>query len=1139
MSRALPSCIHLRACSEYSLLHSCARIDDLASETVQQGMPMLGVADRDGLFGLHAVRRALESRGLRPVIGLSVNVADETVGATRTSLSARRLVVYPESEQGYRSLLQLASACQMHVGGRGPHVTWDDLRAHAAGLIALTGGVDGIAATALLQHDKGGARRVLSQLCEVYGRNAVYVELCRQGHADERPLVQALAELASEARLPVVATAEIRHVRAEQVRYMDALAAVADGLTLEDAARGRQGALYHLRTAEEMRQLFEDERTALERTWEVAQRIVVPAVSSGFRLPRFPCPPGHSEAQMLREQAHTGLRERLPRATDAYVQRLDHELEIIQQMGFSGYFLIVWDFVRFAREAGITVGPGRGSAAGSLVAYALSITDVDPLRYQLLFERFLNPERVTWPDIDIDFDTDRRHEVITYVARRHGMDRVAQIGALGTLAARAALRDMGRVLGAAPADINRLVAKIPATPGTTLAQVLAADASAAECVRTAPSLARVVEYARAVEGLPRHATIHAAGVVIADVPLVELVPLSPGPDGTPVTQFSMADVEALGLLKMDFLGLRTLNLCDRTLRYVCDVRGAPPREPGDEIDDRTAQLLARGDTDGCFQLESEGVKQVLRDMRPTALEDLIAVISLYRPGPMDQIPAYLAARSAHLQRAAAAKDEGGRAVTAGGPAAASVPELEDILAPTYGIIVYQEQIMQIAARMAGFSLGAADVLRRAVAKKQRDALERERERFVRGCLAMGHRHDVAEQVYDLIVRFADYGFNRSHAAAYAMLALRTAQLKANHRAEFTAALIADVASRPEKVAQYALAARRAGVPVLSPDVNRSLPDTAPERLEDGRVGIRLGLFTVKNVGQAAVNGLLTERERGVFTSLADILERCDRRAVAKRALESLICAGACDAFGVSRATLLQQLERLAVDRGAGRQVTFPGLSASADVAVPSLADDPDQRDEWERELIGFVVSRDPYEEVTLAQALLGARPLRESCGQDGWTGPAQVVARVAHVRSLLTKRGEPMAFVTLEDATATVICTIFPSVYRLLPSGLAAGTLVSGSIRCEAKDDRPIAIRLTPWQPHLCVRVGRALEGDRAALQRLRTTMQRAHAPSGSPVALWYESGKIRRLAGLTVALTPQLTAALEEVVGKGAVRIV
>ncbi len=1142
--------VHLRVCSEYSLLYSAARIEEVIQKAKQDGMITLGVADRNGMYGALACYRAMIDAGMSPILGQIVQVAKERT--PRSSLRRHELVLIATSMEGYQSLTGLASLAALNQADGIIYNTWMELEEYANGLLCLTGGTQGPLQEAVHAHHMEHAQRTLRHLIQIFGTDHVYIELQGQGLLREREEHRFLATLAKMMDLPLVATSEVRYVGKGDLQVLDVLTGVREGIDMEAAGHARDaGATFHFRTQADIEKLFAQYPEALHASAEIARKAQFTLPLNQWSMPYFPLPEGRREEDELTARAQAGLVWRKVADDPRYQERLQRELQVIIRMGFAGYFLIVWDFMRYAHEKGISTGPGRGSAAGSLVSYALAITDVDPIAQNLLFERFLNPERVSWPDIDIDFEAERRYEVIAYVSQKYGRDHVGHIGTLGTFAARAAVRDVGRVVRAPQSDIDRLARAIPATPGMTLQGALTAEPEISKLLTHMPHLQRVVDLALRIEGLPRHASLHAAGIVISRESLTTLVPLMRGGEEVVATQYGMDDIAAIGLLKMDFLGLRTLTICDRAQNYVKRLHGIDIHFSDLPMDAKTLDLLAQGDTDGCFQLESSGVKRVLRELLPTTLEDLIAVVSLYRPGPMEQIGTFIKARRGDI------------------PVVYEVPELEPILKSTYGILVYQEQIMQIAASMAGFSLGEADVLRRAVSKKQRDVLDQERAAFVRGCLTHGHSEQLGNQVYDLIVRFADYGFNRSHAAAYAILAHRTAYLKANFRAEFMAALMTDVVSRPEKLEQYAGACMRTGVRVLGPDVNHSFDVCVPERLPNGEIAVRLGLSAVKHVGVAVVEQLLYAREKdGPFRTLIDLYERIDTRALTRRVVESLVQSGALDEFGLSRQYLLVEIERLAGSAkagGRGGQLTMTGLveglhTQSIDQPVGLLPDDPKQCAQWERELIGFPVSYDPFQEVSEAQARLQLSTLQQmieyaDTRRDGSDVVIQVLGKVTAIRPVVTKKGEMMAFFMLEDRTARIEVVVFSTLFRQVQRYLQLEAMISVTVKRDAsrskgwifvksheqaeihapqkKRDRPTR---TAGEKRLYIKVHEALERDHAQLRALRETLV-AHAGS-MPVTLVYASGKQRPLDVVQVAPTEDLIAALRLMVGQRGVQI-
>lgn len=870
----MKSFVHLHVHTAYSLREGALRIDDCISAAVGFGMSAIAITDTNAMYGVVAFYRAAVAAGIKPILGVQLTVArpeDEKALADGRpgGPGVDTAVLLAESLEGYRNLVRLVTRAQARE--RRLFVTLEEVTRHRDGVIALVGGSESAALRLFAAGQAEEAQTWLRAWQTAWPATHLFVDVQDHQRTDERQGLPALIRFARSAEIPLVATNDVHYLRREDADVQRVLAQIESG----PGGPVLQGERYEFASQEEMARRFAKLTDALENTAKVAERCQVTLPLDQLLLPKYPTPNGEPAAQVLRRAATAGVRQRYRSPSPEVRERLDYELDVIERLGFADYFLVVADFIRFAHKNGISTGPGRGSAAGSLVAYALRITDVDPIANRLLFERFLNPERVTWPDIDTDFEYERRSEVIRYVVARYGPRYVAQIGTFGTLAARAALRDAGRVLQTDPKLVDRLAKLIPNHPGVTLQQAIDEVSGIGDLLRANQHAQAVWDTAAALEGFPRHTSVHAAGVVISPVALDELVPVQPGVDGTPVTQFPMADIEALGLMKMDFLGLRTLTLIDHCVASI-ERRGSLKfnwrQVP--ENDATTFTMLGRGETDGCFQLESAGVRRVLRDLRPSGLEDMIAVISLYRPGPMENIPAFIAAKHGRT------------------PIHYPHPDLEPILKDTYGVMIYQEQIMQIASRMAGFSLGQADLLRRAVSKKKREILDAERERFVSGCLARAYDDATANDVYDLIVRFADYGFNRCHAAAYAVLAYRTAYLRANHLPDFLAALLSMTIGAPDKATTYARDAKAHGIAVLPACVAES---EAGYTAQSSQV-IRTGLLSVRNVGRSAVEAILQTRQQQPFTSLVDFLSRVNARACNRKAVESLLAAGAFERF---------------------------------------------------------------------------------------------------------------------------------------------------------------------------------------------------------------------------------------------------
>ncbi|MCL2429621.1 MAG: DNA polymerase III subunit alpha, partial [Alphaproteobacteria bacterium] len=944
--------VHLRVHSAYSLSEGAIKAEKIAALAREAAMPAVAITDTANLFGALEFSEACVAVGAQPIIGCQVALARDD-----NPRSPDPLVLLAQNAEGLANLQRISSQGFLETdAGTRPQLALDAIAAHSAGLILLTGGTTGPVARLLAEGQRNAAEAMLARLAEAFADRTV-VELHRHGLAVERTVEPGLVLLADEAGLPLVATNDCYFSKPGMYEAQDALLCIAEGRLLSEPDRRRLTQEHWFKPAAEMRKAFADLPEACDNTLAIARRC---AVMAETRKPLLPiCPkvqPGRSEAETLAMMARTGLARRLDAmAADGatrtrYAERLDYELGVIETMGFSGYFLIVADFIQWARSQAIPVGPGRGSGAGSLVAWSLTITDLDPIRFDLLFERFLNPERISMPDFDIDFCQDRRDEVIDYVRREYGADRVAQIITFGKLQARAAVRDVGRVLGLPFGQVNKVAELIPNNPAkpVSLQQAVDGEPRLQQLRDDDEGVRRLLEIAMQIEGLYRHASTHAAGVVIGDRPLIELVPLYRDPKSDLlVTQYSMKHVEQAGLVKFDFLGLTTLTILERAVAYL--------RALGTEVDlDRLAlddqatfAMLQRGDGGGVFQLEGQGMRDVLRQMRPDRFEDLIAVVALYRPGPMANIPDFC--RSKH-----------------GGQWQAPHPDIHDILEETYGVMVYQEQVMQIAQRMAGYSLGAADSLRRAMGKKIRAEMEQHRATFVSGATQRGISEAKAIEVFELMAKFADYGFNKSHAAAYALVAYQTAWMKANHPVAFMAACMSLAISNTDRLAALKQEAERMGIPILPPDVNLSGADFAVERQRDGSLAIRYALAAVKKVGFAAMRSVVAARGGTAFADLADFASRVDPRQLNRMQLENLIRAGAFDALEPNRArlfagaeTVLRRAQAEAEEAASGQIGLFGGAGREA-LRLPDTQDWPPlEKLGFEAEAVGFHLTAHP------------------------------------------------------------------------------------------------------------------------------------------------------------------------------------
>jgi DNA polymerase-3 subunit alpha len=1045
--------VHLRLHTEYSLQDGLIRVKPLAAATAAAGMPACAVTDHCNLFGMVKFYRAAESAGIKPIIG-----ADLTLGNEAEPLRPFRMALLCQDAVGYRRLSELVSRCytdQHRIGVPLLRKAW--LEGCSDGLIALSGGRLGDIGQALLAGRRSQARSLLEAWLTLFPER-FYLELQRTGRDGEEDYLHLALDLALKTGVPVVATNDVHFLRREDFEAHDARVCIQEGRVLNDPRRPRQfSEEQHLKTPAEMAELFDDLPEALENSVEIAKRCNLELSLGKNFLPSFPIPDGATPEQHLKQEAQTGLERRLSRAIPSgpdtpperrrlYQDRLARELEVISAMGFPGYFLIVADFIRWARDNGIPVGPGRGSGAGSLVAYALGITDLDPLQYELLFERFLNPERVSLPDFDVDFCMEGRDRVIDYVARRYGRDRVAQIITHGSMAARAVVRDVGRVLGYAYGFVDRVAKLIPFDLGMTLDKALEQEEELRRRYGEEEEVRALLDLGRALEGLARNAGKHAGGVVIAPSPLIEFMPLycEQGGEGV-VTQLDKDDVEALGLVKFDFLGLRTLTIIDWAVTTVNESRaaaGEPPLEIGaiPTDDPVTFELLKRCATTAVFQLESRGMKDLIRRLQPDRFEDIVALVALFRPGPL---------QSGMVDDFIDRKH--GRAKV-DYPHAALAPILE----PTYGVILYQEQVMQIAQVLAGYTLGGADLLRRAMGKKKPEEMAKQRSVFLAGALERGVSEATATHIFDLMEKFAGYGFNKSHSAAYALLAYQTAWLKAHYPAAFMAAVLSSDMDNTDKVVLLMEECRALGLHVLPPDINGSAYRFT---VRDAST-IRYGLGAIKGVGEAALEGLLAEREQGgAFKDLYSFCRRIDHHKVNRRVIEALIRAGALDHLGPSRAGLmatlpraLQVAEQHQRDRSAGQSDLFGGVAEAADDAAGShgFVETPEwdegERLAAEKETLGLYLTGHPiarYESELGRFVTARLAELRPDVHQD-----VVVAGLVVGLRTMSARRGGRLAFVLLDDRTARLEVSVFPEVFQRFRDLLVKDKLlvVEGSI---------------------------------------------------------------------------------------------
>jgi len=1084
--------VHLRVHSAYSLLEGAIKIDDLVARCRREAMPAVAVTDSGNLFGALEFALAAKESGVQPVIGcqLAITRADaQPLGAPTGLSDPDPIVVLVQNQAGYRNLMRLVSKAFLETpSGEPPQVALADLEAMNAGLIALTGGPAGPVGRCLLEGQEPAAEAALAALARIFpGR--LYVEILRHGLAGEARIEDRLVDLAYAHDLPLVATNEVFFAEAEMYEAHDALLCIAEGSYVSEAERRRVTPEHRFKSAAEMIELFADLPEAVANTLTIARRCAFVPGAVDPILPAFPTEAGRNEAEELRAQSEAGLEVRLservytPEMDGAarehvartYRERLEYELGVIVQMGYPGYFLIVADFIQWAKHQGIPVGPGRGSGAGSVVSWALTITDLDPLRWGLLFERFLNPERVSMPDFDIDFCQERRDEVIRYVQGKYGRDHVAQIITFGKLQARAALRDVGRVLQMPYPQVDRICKLVPNNPANPvgLREAIAGEPRLQEMRDQDPTVARLLGIALQVEGLYRHASTHAAGVVIGDRRLDELVPLYRDPrSDMPVTQFSMKYAELAGLVKFDFLGLKTLTVLARACELIA------VREPGIDLaripldDPGTYEMLARADTVGVFQLESAGMRDVLKRLKAERFEDIVALVALYRPGPMDNIPSFIARK--HGEEAPDYL----------------YPSLEGILKETFGIMIYQEQVMQIAQELAGYSLGAADLLRRAMGKKIKSEMEAQRKTFIEGAVARAVPAAKAEQIFEQINKFAGYGFVKSHAAAYALVAYQTAYLKANYPVEFLAASMTFDMGNTDKLNLFRQELNRLGIALLPPDINRSSADFEVETVEEGaadgasggaggmRQAIRYALAAIRNVGEAAMRALVAERDaNGPFASLGEFAGRVDTRAVNKRQIENLARAGAFDGLNPNRRQVFEAAETVvrhaaaaANERDSAQENLFGGGDAgpAPDLVLPQAADWPAmERLRHEFEAIGFYLSAHPLDAYgaglrrldVVTSAELGATMARDP-------GRKKLAGIVIGKQERTSRQGNRFAFIQLSDTSGVFEVVVFSDLLAQARDFLEGGEplLVTVESRGDGDDLRLMAHDITPLE---------------------------------------------------------------------------
>ncbi len=1063
--------VHLHLHTEYSLLDGAAKIDQLTQQAKRNGMPAMAITDHGNLFGAISFYEAATRAGIKPIIGCEVYMAPGSRFDRNGHLAHNEyhhLILLAQNRAGYQNLIKLVAAAHLEGFYYKPRIDKELLGQHHTGLIGLSGCLSGEVSQLIGQKNPEGAARVAGEYHDLFGKGNYYLELQANGLPEQDIANRGLMEIHRNLGIPVVGTNDCHYLNKEDAKAHDILLCLQTGKTVNDPNRMRfhTHELY-LKTPEEMVAAFTEVPRATHTTYAISEQCDLQLDFSHTRLPKYTPPPGLTREEYLEHLARKGLEQRLhelgrTQSSPAYSARLAEELAIITSMGYAGYFLIVWDIIKFARSKKIPVGPGRGSAAGSLVAYALRITDIDPLTYNLLFERFLNPERVTLPDIDMDFCMDRREEVINYVIELYGKDHVAQIITFGTLGAKAVVRDVGRVMEIPYVDVDRVAKLIPNQLNITLEEALKNEPQLSELTKTDPQIGELMETARKLEGIARHASTHAAGIVISDEPLTNYVPLFRGANGETVTQFPMNDIEKIGLIKFDFLGLKTLTVINRAVEIISQDAAANLQDFAIETipldDPKTYALLSTGQATGIFQLESSGMRDLLTKIQPETFEDLVAILALFRPGPIGSgmVDDFIKRKRSTI------------------PITYDTPILEEILADTYGVIVYQEQVMTIANKVAGFSLGQADLLRRAMGKKKPEEMAKQKVQFIEGATGKGMDKTKAEEMFDLIAYFAGYGFNKSHSAAYAMITYQTAYLKTHFQQEFMAALLTTESGNSDKIVRYLNECRELKIPILPPDINES-----HKHFTVTPHGIRFGLAAIKNVGEGAIDSILSARaEQGTFATLTDVTRGVDGRKVNRRLMESLIKAGAFDSTGAKRSQLMAVLDR-AMEEGARAQrekeegqtnlfTTITSDAKASPLALPAMPEwEQQERLKWEKELVGFYITSHPL--TPYASTLKRITTATSETIQDVADGKqVKLGGIVATCRQTTTKKGERMATFQLEDLHGRIDVIAFPKTFRTTAELLAEETLimVTGILDRAEKGLKVKALTIEPLPDH-------------------------------------------------------------------------
>ena len=1061
------SFVHLHVHSEYSLLDGACRISGMMDRVKELGQDAIALTDHGVMYGIIDFYKAAKAAGVKPIIGCEVYVARRNVDDRIFGIDndPYHLVLLCKDRKGYENLCLLVSEAFLKGFYGKPRVDLAMLRKYHEGLIASSACLAGAVAQRLLEEDYEAAKKTALELADIFGEDNFYLELQDHNLPEQTPVNQGIMRIARETGLPLIVTNDAHYLRREDAKMQDVLLCVQTGKTVDDPNRMKFSTEeFYLKSEQELRALFPGCDEAFENTAKIAQRCNLEFEFHNYHLPSFPVPEGYTNEEYFRKLCNDGFRERYPNAPESYKERLSYEIDVISRMGYVNYYLIVWDFIRFAKESGIPVGPGRGSGAASIVAYCMHITEVDPMKYALIFERFLNPERVSMPDFDTDFCQERRGEVIDYVTRKYGADHVAQIATFGTMAARGAIRDVGRALNFSYGETDVVAKQVPSAPHITLKEALEVSPKLKEMYDTDDRVKQLIDTAKSLEGMPRNTSTHAAGVVITADPVCSYVPLSKN-DETIVTQYPMTTIEELGLLKMDFLGLRNLTVIADAQKQIQSVNPDFDIAKIPDDDKETFAMLAEGKTQGVFQLESAGITGVCINMKPTSIEDMTAIVALYRPGPMDSIPTFIANKLDH------------RKITY------KTPLLEPILKVTYGCIVYQEQVIEIFRSLGGYTMGQADNIRRAISKKKMQVIEAERKVFVygdaqqgiSGAMAKGVSETVAQSIYDEIVAFANYAFNKAHAVCYAVVSYQTAYLKCHYPRQYMAALMTSVLDSATKISGYIAECKDMGIPVLPPDINHSVDHFSVEG-----DAIRFGLGAVKNVGRGLIRNMVAKREEGgAFRSLEDFIQRMGEGELNKRAVENFIKCGAMDCFGYHRSELLAVYDSMMDSIASSRKKNVEGQmglfsmlqedDAAAAIPIPKL---PEMKKAdlmlLEKETTGIYISGHPMDDYRHLLRNTHVVPMGKLLDEESNYRDDQIVSVAGVVQSVkmkTTRNNSMMAYVTVEDDTASLEMLAFSNVLNEYGGYLRENEPVVITGRLSLRDDKEPQIVINRARP--------------------------------------------------------------------------